>query len=829
MSSFFLNTWKDIQTWFKEAILKSSEIPSKKILKDPKCKILCVDDDRSFCFFLQQLAYSMEIQLDIAYSIQEAKEVIEQNPQYKAFIIDGHLLDGSGFELVAWIREKKEITLPIGFVSRIYQDAASFRILKESLKVNFVLEKPMHAEEVHQLFMQICNFPSEESKCREAFSEELLTGLKIGYQKTIPDKVERLEKMILDVQKNAGIDHLQILKNEVHKIAGSAGSYGYMEVSELCKHLEEELIKQIDLVKRNHFNKEWVDSLDDFFTQIKLHFQIKFSENDSLASLKLGILPSVYVVDEDPKFLTDFTHLIQNFNFEVLTESHPENAIQALLTKDFYPQIFLVNSHYRSSSMTGYDIIQSFYQRNDDLTCILALMVEAHALEEQVKAFKKGMLVVITKPFYPSFLLNLLDQIPFRALPLHFKILIIDDDLDISQFILHSLKFTGLQLETLHKLSDLEETVKNYQPDLILLDINLKDELHVGILHRIRKEWEYKKTLIGMLTLTQQDIHLLQQCYEANVDEILFKPLEMGVLQRKISLLLKKQTQDMLYGKGEGEREPKKLIETVPVFKRYLNELQKQNQPTILKMLVLFEIEGYKEIQPKIKKELLEYISQAIDGLLNKFEIAAHLEQGCFAFVYQGLDPNFVQLFMRDFLLQLQAYLCDHLGKAPFRIREALAILLEGEHVSNLLQKAQALLKGAAQQMDQSVVLITDPGLAPSKEVLIFHEPLQAPDFISNLFQRHHFKVASFSSFEELPQFNSLLPLFIIMGSINEAKELHLLKNLFIKNQIQVPILHLPHLPEMGYLERFLEGIHYFDAPFGLIILIANDEAVKNG
>jgi DNA-binding response OmpR family regulator len=815
MSSFFAKKWKQVQDWIKATNLKAPFI-RKKALEKPSCTILCVDDDRSFCLFMQQLAYSLGIQLDMVNSLQEAKEAIKGDSSYQAFIIDGHLPDGSGFELVAWIRKKKESSLPIAFISRIYQDAASFRILKESLKVNYVLEKPIHPSEVHQLLQQICHLTSQQPVSQEPFSDELLTNLKLSYQKTIADKIERLEKMILDAQRNPSLENLHILKGEVHKIAGSAGSYGYMAVSELCKNLELDLNKQIELAKQGQFDYQWLASLDHFFTQIKLHFQIRIAEPVSQSPFETRILPAIYVVDEDQAFLTHLTQLARDLDFEILTESRPHHAIQTLLAVDFYPQILLLQAHYPIFSLTGYELIKAFYQENDELTSVIALMVETGSLEQQVEVFQRGMPLIIAKPFLPSLVLPLLDQIPFRPLPFRFKVLVIDDDLDICQYILRTLKYPGLEIKTLQDVFDLEGVLKSEQPDLVLLDINLTDESGIGILHRIRHEWGYKKILVGMLTLNHQNNDLLQQCYEANIDEILFKPLEGAILQRKIALLFKKKTEEILSAK----RDIKKGLESLQTFKRYLNELHQPFQATSLKMLVLFELEGLTSLDAKEKKTILESVSQAFEDLLRKYEIAAHLGQERFALVFQDYDPHFVQFFMHHFLLRMHSHLQKHfIPTTPFSIYETLVILSKEENVSDMLQCADEFLFLTKQQPQQPVRLATDPSFIALKEVHIFHDDQQSLDALQSLFQEQGFNITSHLTFEELPPFSISLPLFILTDSFAEVKGLHLLKKLFFQTQMQIPILYLPYLPEQNYLERFLREIDYFASPFGLVIL----------
>jgi DNA-binding response OmpR family regulator len=234
--------------------------------------LLCVDDDFDFCLYVQRVAQESQVKCDKAHSIAEAKQKIEQRV-YDAFIIDGHLPDGSGFELVTLIREKIDSDSKIAFLSRIYQDSTSFRLLKETFKVNYVLDKPLNFQAIKHLIENLC-LRRLSLKASE-LPEKLLSDIKLEYQNSIPDKLERLEKMILAIQKNLTLENLENFKREIHKIAGSAGSYGYSKVTDLCKQMEEEVTEQIELFKINSYAASWDMKLDDFFTQIKFHFQFK--------------------------------------------------------------------------------------------------------------------------------------------------------------------------------------------------------------------------------------------------------------------------------------------------------------------------------------------------------------------------------------------------------------------------------------------------------------------------------------------------------------------------------------------------------------------------
>jgi CheY-like chemotaxis protein len=274
MLSQFSSYWKRLQEWWRsiplEMIQKFRLKKEKRELGAPKGTILCIDDDPDFCLYIERLALSLGIMQHSAYSIKEAKQAIVDNPSYYAYVIDGYLPDGSGVDLVAWIRERDNGNIPICFVSRIYLSAGNFRQLKEELKVDIVLEKPLRAEEVSRLLKKLCHL--EENVERK--EDELLGDLKSRYQQSIYGKLESIEKRILDVQKMVTVENLQDLKREVHNISGTAGSFGYSKAGEVCREMDLQINQQIERLKTSSLDPAWLQGLDDFFSKLKFYFQM---------------------------------------------------------------------------------------------------------------------------------------------------------------------------------------------------------------------------------------------------------------------------------------------------------------------------------------------------------------------------------------------------------------------------------------------------------------------------------------------------------------------------------------------------------------------------
>lgn len=266
MLNFFSKKFEKVKDWLKNTAFEAVKTAPKNhtsIVSFSK-PILCVDDDPDFCSYFKSIAEGLHVTIECARTVAEAKKKIEDK-EYSAFIIDGHLPDGSGFDLVAWIREQQDIRAPIGFISRIYHDASSFRLLKEKLHVDYVLEKPLNLSDTEMLLKKLCGV----SRSLDNPTEYYLGDIQKEYQRTFYDKIALLQKLIIDVQRSASLESLKALKTEVHKISGSAGSFGFPQISEVCKELEIDLTAHIDMFSETPPTTKWLASLEDFFHKIK--------------------------------------------------------------------------------------------------------------------------------------------------------------------------------------------------------------------------------------------------------------------------------------------------------------------------------------------------------------------------------------------------------------------------------------------------------------------------------------------------------------------------------------------------------------------------------
>lgn len=93
------------------------------------------------------------------------------------------------------------------------------------------------------------------------------------YRTTIPAKLDVLKNLISELKISKSIESMQELRHAVHKMAGNAGTYGFMKVSENCKILDIRLQAMIESFSQDQITSAWLSSLDTFLQKISKDFQ----------------------------------------------------------------------------------------------------------------------------------------------------------------------------------------------------------------------------------------------------------------------------------------------------------------------------------------------------------------------------------------------------------------------------------------------------------------------------------------------------------------------------------------------------------------------------
>ena len=123
------------------------------------------------------------------------------------------------------------------------------------------------------------------------------------------------------------------------------------------------------------------------------------------------------------------------------------------------------------------------------------------------------------------------------------KILIADDEPDILEIIRYNLEAEGYMVATAKNGNEAIEKAKQFEPDLIILDIMMPGKTGIEVCRLLRQQPAYKTTLIIFLTALSDETTEIKGL-ETGADDYLTKPISPKVLISKVNALFRRFTKE---------------------------------------------------------------------------------------------------------------------------------------------------------------------------------------------------------------------------------------------------------------------------------------------
>lgn len=120
-----------------------------------------------------------------------------------------------------------------------------------------------------------------------------------------------------------------------------------------------------------------------------------------------------------------------------------------------------------------------------------------------------------------------------------YKILVVDDEPDIIEFLSYNLKREGFQVYVADSGKSAIHLTTENKPHLILLDVMMPEMDGIETCERLRELPETKNTIIAFLTARGEDYSQIAG-FEAGGDDYITKPIKPKVLISRIHALLKR-------------------------------------------------------------------------------------------------------------------------------------------------------------------------------------------------------------------------------------------------------------------------------------------------
>lgn len=177
------------------------------------------------------------------------------------------------------------------------------------------------------------------------------------------------------------------------------------------------------------------------------------------------------------------------------------------------------------------------------------------------------------------------------------KVLLVDDENDIIEFVKYNLEREGYWIETANNGKEALEVAAKFQPALILLDIMMPEMDGIEACHKLRENKDFNNTIIALLTARNEDYTQVAGL-QAGADDFIKKPIKPRVLVSKVESLLRRRA-----------------------IARNIAEVENKSKIFIDKEKFIVVNEGNKISLPKKEFELLVLLSSIPERVFTRDEI----------------------------------------------------------------------------------------------------------------------------------------------------------------------------------------------------------------
>jgi two-component system alkaline phosphatase synthesis response regulator PhoP len=122
-----------------------------------------------------------------------------------------------------------------------------------------------------------------------------------------------------------------------------------------------------------------------------------------------------------------------------------------------------------------------------------------------------------------------------------YRILLVDDEIDILEFLSYNLRAEGFKISTASNGLEALKITNEIKPHLVLMDVMMPKMDGIAACKEIRANKELEHTLVAFLTARGEDYSQIAG-FEAGGDDYITKPIKPKVLVSRIKALLKRRS-----------------------------------------------------------------------------------------------------------------------------------------------------------------------------------------------------------------------------------------------------------------------------------------------
>lgn len=301
-----------------------------------------------------------------------------------------------------------------------------------------------------------------------------LEMLRTAYRQRLVSDLEQIKGYVDALVTSPSSTHsLETLHWALHKLAGSAGTFGFEQLGSQAQKLEHQVAMQLGPKEKS----PGAPLLSNWFEQLQTSLIADERRNtavgiETITAEKNEAHPHIWLIERDLMLADYIGQQLRSFGFNVLHLSDAQDLEQGGMSP---PDLLLVD-HRASESADLMANPETFWQhRLADFACPIIFTGAEESFTARLQAVRSGGRGYFAKPLdvpqlaaHVARILKATDSTPER-------VLIVEDDAELAQHCQIVLEQAGMLVKWLDHPHELIQTVSDFGPELVLMDLWLPE------------------------------------------------------------------------------------------------------------------------------------------------------------------------------------------------------------------------------------------------------------------------------------------------------------------------------------------------------------------
>lgn len=366
--------------------------------------------------------------------------------------------------------------------------------------------------------------------------QKKIAQLRASFISQLPARMETIESQVstlLDDECN-NLTLLSDLHRGFHSLNGTGKSFGLLELSVISAQAEA-LIMQLLGFPDELQHEQWVTKLGVLMQALSIQVQayaniehehqsaveeVTEPERTSETVVK-DSAPLVYICDDEPEQVDYLAHQLHCFGYEIQHFTETAAFRQAVLARR--PDAVIMDVFFPQSRTAGTDELTHIKDATGQHLPAIVLS-GSNSFESRLNAVRAGCSAYFTKPARPMDLAAVLDELIEDGHEEPYQILIVDDEPEVAEYHSLILQNSGMVVHQIHSPTLIFEALKNFSPDLMLVDMYMPVCSGAELATLVRQVPAYVGLPIVFLS-NETDVDKQFSAMQAGVEGFITKPV----------------------------------------------------------------------------------------------------------------------------------------------------------------------------------------------------------------------------------------------------------------------------------------------------------------